>query len=262
MPNGNLICDSPKWSGGEADRAAIKAGYVNPETGEEIRVGAKGIDKAAYVLEKDAQGKTQIHEYFKGEDGSFKSQEVHGLAENFKGAKFEGADKEFYEYEHKGGAEGKILHLMNHKNNLDQAAESIKMVEGANVSYDDAYEYFYQFKNVSGNPGRMEGIVEILKHHDYKSGLSKIFGVAVTEKNFEVKGGVYRIKDFKPGFDYVVKIDGGEMKFGVDGPLGQWNWGARGRTWRAYIDADLTNENLKKAESEVENMLKIFEKKK
>ncbi|MBU4257099.1 hypothetical protein KKC04_01660, partial [Patescibacteria group bacterium] len=249
-----------KWSGGEADRAAIKAGYVNPETGEEIRVGAKGIDKAAYVLEKDAQGKTQIHEYFKGEDGSFKSQEVHGLAENFKGAKFEGADKEFYEYEHKGGAEGKILHLMNHKNNLDQAAESIKMVEGANVSYDDAYEYFYQFKNVSGNPGRMEGIVEILKHHDYKSGLSKIFGVAVTEKNFEVKGGVYRIKDFKPGFDYVVKIDGGEMKFGVDGPLGQWNWGARGRTWRAYIDADLTNENLEKSKSEVENMLKIFEK--
>ncbi|MDP3043436.1 MAG: hypothetical protein Q8N21_03460 [bacterium] len=336
-----------KWSGGEAHRTAIKAGYVNPETGEEIRVGAKGIGRAAYVLEKDAQGKTQVHEYFKGEEGNFKSQEVRELAENFKGAKFEGADKEFYEYEHKGGIreggrealeaasgepaspklqpaspwlqrgergepvrhidlseaveadhampagdeaiakleteygiteeimeklkinprdglsadEGdKLLHLMNHKNNLEQAAESIKMVEGANVSYDDAYEYFYQFKNVSGNPGRMEGIVEILKHHDYKSGLSKIFGVAVTEKNFEVKGGVYRIKDFKPGFDYVVKIDGGEMKFGVDGPLGQWNWGARGRTWRAYIDADLTNENLEKSKSEVENMLKIFEK--
>jgi hypothetical protein len=154
----------------------------------------------------------------------------------------------------------KLLHLMNHKNNLEQAAESIKMVEGANVSYDDAYEYFYQFKNVSGNPGRMEGIVEILKHHDYKSGLSKIFGMAVIEKNFEFKNGVCRIKDFKPGFDYVVKIDGGEMKFGVDGPLGQWNWGARGRTWRVYIDADLTNENLEKSKSEVENMLKIFEK--
>lgn len=331
-----------KWSGGEADRVAIKAGYVNHETGEEIRVGAKGIDKAAYVLEKDAQGKTQIHEYFKGEDGSFKSQEVHGLAENFKGAKFEGADKEFYEYEHKGGVrEGgrealeatkgepaspklqrgeqirhinlseaagepelsaaksaqaeiaqamdrikehgvtdeimqklkinprdgfsedeinKLSHLASHENNLEQAAESIKMVEGANVSYDDAYEYFYQLKNLSGNPGRMEGIVEILKHHDYKSGLSKIFGMAVSEKNFEFKNGVCRIKDFKPGFDYVVKIDGGEMKFGVDGPLGRWNWGARGRTWRAYIDADLTNENLIKAQSEVENMLKIFEK--
>lgn len=272
-----------KWSGGEAHRAAIKAGYVNPETGEEIRVGAKGIDKAAYVLEKDARGGTRIHEYYKGEDGSFKSQEVHELAENFKGAEFEGADREFYEYEHKGGTEkgvseaveaargaaqdgfsedeiNKLSHLASHENNLEQAAESIKMVEGAGISYKDSYEYFYQLKNLSGEPGRMEGIVEILKHHDYKSGLSKIFGITITEKNFEVKGGVYRIKDFKPGFDYIVKIDGGEIKFGVDGPLGQWNWGARGRTWRAFADADLTNENIEKAKSEVENMLNIFKK--
>lgn len=72
-----------KWSGGEAHRVAIKAGYVDAKTGEQIMVGAKGRNNAAYVLEKDAQGNERVVEYFKGKDGKFGVQEAHELAKDF-----------------------------------------------------------------------------------------------------------------------------------------------------------------------------------
>lgn len=87
-----------KWSGGEADRIAVKAGYRDLKTGEQIMVGAKGRNNAAYVLGKDAQGNEQVAEYLKGKDGKFAVQETHELAKDFKSAKFEGADKDAYEY--------------------------------------------------------------------------------------------------------------------------------------------------------------------
>ena len=74
-----------------AKDVAIKTGYIDSETGQEIRVGTKGIDKAAYVLDKDANGEIIVKEQFKGED----------VEAHKEGSEFEGKEKEKYEYLHK-----------------------------------------------------------------------------------------------------------------------------------------------------------------
>ncbi|MFH1677872.1 MAG: hypothetical protein ABH888_03620 [Patescibacteria group bacterium] len=89
-----------EWAGGEAHRMAIKAGYVDLKTGQEIRIGTKGIDSVAYVIEKNQEGELSIHEHFKNDEKVFKSVEIHKLAEDFKSAKFEGKELESYEYKH------------------------------------------------------------------------------------------------------------------------------------------------------------------
>ncbi|MFH1677452.1 MAG: hypothetical protein ABH888_01420, partial [Patescibacteria group bacterium] len=96
-------------AGAEAHRIAIKAGYVDPETGQEIRVGTSGIDKAAYVLEKDGDGKiVGITEYIKDADGNFQGHESHQLADDFKSENFEGREHEKYEYLHDKEIDPKI----------------------------------------------------------------------------------------------------------------------------------------------------------
>jgi hypothetical protein len=88
-----------RWAGNEAHKIAIRAGYIDVKTGAEIRVGTKGIGKAAYILEKDQAGKITVQEYFK-KDKDFGLQETHELAKDYQSAKFEGSDKEPYEYEY------------------------------------------------------------------------------------------------------------------------------------------------------------------
>lgn len=87
-----------KWAGGEAHRIAIKAGYVDMETGNEIRVGGKGGD-AAYEIAKDSNGNFKVNEYLKGAQGNFKGQEISEVAKDFKSAQFE-TDRESHEYEY------------------------------------------------------------------------------------------------------------------------------------------------------------------
>ena len=90
------------WAGKEAHRLAIRGGYVDAETGQEVRVGTKGIDNVAYVLKNDGHGQATIEEYFKGEDGQFGSnpKEAHELAKDFKSAQFEKDIEKNYEYHH------------------------------------------------------------------------------------------------------------------------------------------------------------------
>ncbi|OGF27596.1 hypothetical protein A2303_02925 [Candidatus Falkowbacteria bacterium RIFOXYB2_FULL_47_14] len=64
-----------KW----ADRRAFEIARDNDYVGAdetETRIGTKGIGRAAYVLEKDANGEMGIHEYLKNEKGEFISQET------------------------------------------------------------------------------------------------------------------------------------------------------------------------------------------
>lgn len=97
---GAKINEIKKWAGNEAHRLAIKTGYVDLKTGNEIRIGAKGIDSVAYVLEKDSDGDIAVQEYQKGNEGVFTEIEKHEAAKDFKSAEFE-KDKEAYEYEYK-----------------------------------------------------------------------------------------------------------------------------------------------------------------
>ncbi|MEK7569260.1 MAG: hypothetical protein AAB497_04105 [Patescibacteria group bacterium] len=87
-----------EWAGGEAHRIAIKAGYVDMETGDEIRVGGKGGD-AAYEIVKDSNGNFKVNEYLKDDQGNFKGQEINEVAKDFKSAQFE-TDRESQEYEY------------------------------------------------------------------------------------------------------------------------------------------------------------------
>ena len=93
------------WAGGEAHRLAIKAGFVDAQSGQEIRVGSAGIDKAAYVLEGDASSGVKVHEYLGGQEKG-----VHAAAADFKSAKFEGTDKQDFEYVQ--GGKGDAAHAV------------------------------------------------------------------------------------------------------------------------------------------------------
>ncbi|MFH0892766.1 MAG: hypothetical protein V1867_08425 [Candidatus Falkowbacteria bacterium] len=64
-----------KWADRRAFEIARDNDYVGAD-GTETRVGTAGIGRAAYVLEKDANGKMGVHEYLKNEKGEFVSQET------------------------------------------------------------------------------------------------------------------------------------------------------------------------------------------
>lgn len=91
-----------KWAIAESYNIAVKAGYVDTETGKEIRVGTSGVDRAAYVLGKDSTGNLKIVEQLKGDDGKFEIQETRDVVKHIEDAKFENASKEVYEYEQSG----------------------------------------------------------------------------------------------------------------------------------------------------------------
>ena len=86
-----------EWAGRQAHNLAIKAGYVDLETGSEIRVGGKG-GAVAYGLEKDSSGNFKVNEYLKDAEGNFVGKEINEVAKDLDGAQFE-TDRESYEYE-------------------------------------------------------------------------------------------------------------------------------------------------------------------
>jgi hypothetical protein len=128
------IKDLDKWAGREAHRIAIKAGYVDSKTGQEIRVGAKGIDRAAYVLVKNEKGEVKVHEYFKGKD-DFVHQEIHNSAKIYKETGFEGKDKDSYEYIHSKKDVSAIS--QNEGTKISEAKSGIKSVPMDKEKLDD-----------------------------------------------------------------------------------------------------------------------------
>ncbi|MFH1662185.1 MAG: hypothetical protein ABIA02_03765 [Candidatus Falkowbacteria bacterium] len=121
-------------------------------------------------------------------------------------------------------------------------------------------EFYDQVKGFEGDIEKIKGIIEINKGQ-VMEGARKIFEVDVNDNNYEVKNGIYRIKDVQKGFDIVFKKTDNGIKFGVDGPLGR-NWGAGGKTLRSHIDADLTNENIVKAKSVIKEMFESLRRNK
>src|SRR6056297_538333 len=85
-----------KWAGQQAHRIALDSGYVDADTGQEVRVGGEGKGKVAYVLETEDKGNIKVRENF-----SEQEEELHEA-----GSKFETAqDQEDYEYSYKGEKE-------------------------------------------------------------------------------------------------------------------------------------------------------------
>lgn len=90
-----------KWAGAEAHRIAIKAGYVDGRTGQEVWLKRKAIDNVAYVLHKNQAGELEVVEMVKGTDDNLfrPSDEIHKLSKTYKDSSFE-KDLEDYEYKH------------------------------------------------------------------------------------------------------------------------------------------------------------------
>ncbi|MEA3449618.1 MAG: hypothetical protein U9Q85_01415 [Patescibacteria group bacterium] len=78
--NKNAISD---WADGEAHRIALNNGYVDVETGHEVRMKGIAVGKAAYILKANENGKTGVTEMTKGDDGNFSSGEIKSGSEEF-----------------------------------------------------------------------------------------------------------------------------------------------------------------------------------
>lgn len=156
----------------------------------------------------------------------------------------------------------KITYLIDHHGDLDKSVEVINIAEKLNVDYDSVQEYYYQLKDLEGNAVRQSGVLDILQGKtNYRQSMSKIFGMQAEQGSVQVNNkGDYIIKNFKPGFDIVAHISGGEMKFGVKGPLGN-NWGANGRSLVFKPNATLTNKNIEKALTSINRLTKDREQK-
>jgi hypothetical protein len=128
-----------EWAGKEAHQLAVKSGYVETTTGEEVRVGAKGIDRAAYALEKDKTGKLFIQEYLKdGETGKFDAIEYHDTTNETN--EFEKGDEENYEY-----IEPKKIEVKFEKdiNDLTESGHKLKIPEKKlNILETEEYDKF------------------------------------------------------------------------------------------------------------------------
>jgi len=85
------------WAELEAHRLAIKAGYVDIDTGKQIWVRAKGIGNAAYLIRHDTAGNLEVSEHFKSDKGIFGLQESHDVGVKSENG-FEDGAKENYEY--------------------------------------------------------------------------------------------------------------------------------------------------------------------
>jgi hypothetical protein len=81
-----------KWAGNRAHELAIEKGYVDTESGLEVRV--KGANQAAYVLESNKGGDIRVAEYHQGEGDSFELTETHDDGQ----IEFEGKGRNDYEY--------------------------------------------------------------------------------------------------------------------------------------------------------------------
>jgi hypothetical protein len=86
-----------RWSGREAHLAAIRLGYVDPESGAEVRVAKP--DASAYLLEKNKEGGIASREYQIDAEGNMLETEEHAFDQKTEnGIKFEGDAKNDYEY--------------------------------------------------------------------------------------------------------------------------------------------------------------------
>ncbi|MFH1427571.1 MAG: hypothetical protein ABIG60_03515 [Patescibacteria group bacterium] len=207
------------WAGQEAHRLAIRSGYVDKITGEEVRIGTKGINTAAYVIEKNKQGDLVVHEYFKDEHDKFTLTETHE-----QGTEFEGKGKiENYEYTEKKPVE------------TSAAAESPEVetaAEGKIADFDDipfsedgsAPDELIEAFNENGIE-----IKEVEKVIDFKDGISGReeeqikFWLDHTDKiqKAEVAETVFKIADSSEKLNYQDVLDNLDLVKDINNPVQQ-----------------------------------------
>ncbi len=128
------------WAGAEAHRTAIKAGYVDPKTGQEVRIASSGVGKAAYVLDVDGQGNIYVHEMYK-DNLTFNSQEGHYTTNN---NEFEARNENNLEkYEYRYSAPEKEAIINSHPDQgvkLEQREQGKLIDEASNEADSQEYE--------------------------------------------------------------------------------------------------------------------------
>ncbi|MFH1900250.1 MAG: hypothetical protein ABIJ83_03205, partial [Patescibacteria group bacterium] len=131
------------------------------------------------------------------------------------------------------------------------------------IDYEDALNYYNNIEKFGGDLSQQEGLVMVLKGEGSpKNALSKLFGVNVTDYEIKSGGGIkeYVIKNVngKEKFDMVVRVEGDEVKFGINGPMG-FNWPIKeGFFSRLFLPrlqpTDLTNANIGEAKNELDRL--------
>lgn len=91
--------DKHTWAWRKANNLAANSGYIDSNSGHDIRVGSSGIGKAAYLVELNKQGKLEVHEYLKDQNGVYEHIESHSEVDVVKSGNFEGKEHESYEYQ-------------------------------------------------------------------------------------------------------------------------------------------------------------------
>ncbi len=159
----------------------------------------------------------------------------------------------------------KVQYLRMHHAEMEKSIEIVNMAEALKTDFDWVGDYYYQLNNLADEVNkqeglvRQEGLIDVLKDKKHRLGFSKIFNLNIPEGKMEIENGLSRIKDVRPGLDIVVHIEGGVVKFGIDGPAGE-NWGAGGRSLFFKPDAKLTSKNIEEALLEIENMSASYKK--
>ncbi|MBU4431805.1 hypothetical protein KKD60_00875, partial [Patescibacteria group bacterium] len=147
----------------------------------------------------------------------------------------------------------------NDPSNFSKAEDVLKLVKDVDISPRDAFNYYDNIKSFKGDEEKIKAVVDLMKGGNVEKALFNLTGVKVTEENFEIKDGVFRVRDYyKKGFDFVMTKSKGEIKIGIDGPS-RFNWKARGWWGNLRPDETLTAENLTLAKEEVEKMSKQLE---
>lgn len=173
-----------------------------------------------------------------------------------------GVDAHDSNLRHDSRAMEKLNFLAKYEKDLDgfsRAADALKAIKGTDISPEDAFAYYDNFKSFEGDGPRLKAVIELMKRDNVEKSLFNLTGVKVTEENFEIKNGVIKIKDYyKKGFDFVLTNKDGEIKIGVDGPS-RFNWKARGWWGNLRPDELLSAESLKEAKEAVEKMSQDLE---
>ncbi len=150
-------------------------------------------------------------------------------------------------------AEKGLALLIKHQGNQEQAIEVVKLSKELGQEPQALWDYYFQLKDLSGQPDRQLGLLEVLNRGNNKEGYALVFGINILDEKINIEGNKVTIKDVAPGYDIVAVNEAKEIKFGVKGPLGK-NWTADGQSAFMRVDIPLDNEHIDRALAEIKKM--------
>ncbi|PLX27118.1 hypothetical protein C0583_04790 [Candidatus Parcubacteria bacterium] len=277
-----------RWAGSQAHRIAIDNKYFDPQTGQGVRLKASSIDTNAYII-KNEGGRIVVQEYVNGElrenaselntneylhqnkptesniragslENQSKATEKYFLDEvtkhsleryGFDDEALEKIDIDTSEALDEKSIE-KINFVISHNYDTDKSIEIINNAQVFNLDLASSEDYYTQLHAFEGNSRAQQGVIEILENKNYKDGLQMLFGTEAGDL-FRYGEGEYGLKEIAPGYDMVLKNDGGILSFGLDGPFGK-NYTRGGWTLLFDPNIELNQENLNKVMEVVRNL--------